>query len=1299
MGVVASGDRAGERVAERFTIERFAGSGGMGAVYRAIDLDGRPVALKVLAHEGDDAAARFAREAEVLSAISHSAIVGYVAHGTWGSGEAYLAMEWIDGEDLAARLAGGTLAPKDTLTVARRIAAALAELHKSGIIHRDVKPSNVFLRGGELASPVLLDLGIARHQGLAALTRTGSALGTPQYMAPEQISDATSVGPATDVYALGSVIFECLAGRPVFLGESAVAVLAKVLMEAPPALAAVCPGVSGALSDLVGRMLDKDPRRRPADGTEAARALERIDDAGATALDATVAAAPGGGFLTTGAQRLVSVVIAEDATAEAVKTLRPEELRAESNALGELVTGHGAELAMLGPHQFLLTVPPSGVATDQAARAARAALALSHARPAFRVALAMGLARDGGAPVGEAIDRAVALLTGARPGRVLVDETAAGLLGVAFDIRTEQRRRELVGERDSGERPRLLLGRETPCVGRDRELGVLDGLIAEVCDEEVARAALVTGPPGAGKSRLRYEFVHRLARRDPPALVWIARTDPMRAGSPLDSIAQLVRAATDADPDDLDAARQRLRDAATNDEAAAFLGELCAVPFDDADLPRLAAARRDARLMGDQMLAAWLALLRSASDKAPLVLVLEDLQWADAQTIRYVDVALRELSSARLMVLALARPEVHETFRGAWSERHVQEIRLGPLSKRAAERLARSVLGDVDAATIEQILRHAEGNALYLEETIRAAASSGLEAAPSSVLAMMQARLSAMDAGARRVIAVASLLGEAFHAHDVEHLAGAAGAPGALLQSLVNGEVLVRQGQGDHGDAIYAFRHALVREAAYGLIAPDERQRGHALAARWLEERGERDYLLLAEHYQRGACVEDAARCQAHAAAQAYLKNDFDGALVRSARAIADATTSDVLRDARTARGRALACLGRWAEAQAELEQALALTDDREQRIQLLGALWFVGIFRQDPVLLERTGDEALALARELGREELVAEGTCALSVAEHAKGNTQRAAALFREGSAHARDRASLVVGLSTIVLYHAGAYEEIIRWAKRMHALAERAGDWSTAVVLSGNAGMGLAGLGRYGEADAQFSAACELARKSGLTTLFARTLSLSAGYSIDAFDYEAGEARAREACEAGQALEFSTPRVSSTLDLAFLAARRGDPARGRAIADSVADAVRKGSGFHGWLWRCRRALLDAELALAEGDIPAAIELSARATAAGAQFGREKYVVLARLTHARALHAAGRAAEAARELAAARGGADALHDPALELRVALATLDVEKTSGARAAARRAVATVDALFADDAARARFRASREISSV
>ena len=270
--------RPGGIVDGRFVLGRVLGRGRMGTVYEARDqATSGWVAVKVLENERDAATARFAREAAAQESLLHENIVRHVTHGTTAGGVPYLVMERIDGEDLGARLERGPLAVADALGVARGVAAGLAAAHARGIIHRDVKPANVLLPGGDVHAPKLTDFGVARVLGAATtLTRTGHIVGTPAYMAPEQAEGGAEVDAPVDVFALGSVLYHCLAGRPPFEGADVRVVLAKILFAEAPPLHSVRDDVPAAVEALVVEMMAKNPTRRPPSGADVRARLDRI---------------------------------------------------------------------------------------------------------------------------------------------------------------------------------------------------------------------------------------------------------------------------------------------------------------------------------------------------------------------------------------------------------------------------------------------------------------------------------------------------------------------------------------------------------------------------------------------------------------------------------------------------------------------------------------------------------------------------------------------------------------------------------------------------------------------------------------------------------------------------------------------------------------------------------------------------------------------------------------------------------------------------------------------------------------
>lgn len=271
--------RTGSLVAGRYQIERQAGAGGMGAVYRALDTETATiVAVKILRTDvlyGRDDVQRFARESSLLAELLHPGIVRYLGHGVTADNARYLVMEWLEGKSLSQRLQSEELSIAESVDVARQAAEALGAAHGRGVIHRDVKPSNMMFVGGETGRFKLIDFGIARRLDATSVTRTGTIVGSPGYMAPEQVRGTSPVGPAVDVFALGCVLYECLTGRRAFSGLP-LALLTRILCFDPPPVAQLCPEVPQALSWLVMRMLAKHSGARPQDGAEVAAALAAL---------------------------------------------------------------------------------------------------------------------------------------------------------------------------------------------------------------------------------------------------------------------------------------------------------------------------------------------------------------------------------------------------------------------------------------------------------------------------------------------------------------------------------------------------------------------------------------------------------------------------------------------------------------------------------------------------------------------------------------------------------------------------------------------------------------------------------------------------------------------------------------------------------------------------------------------------------------------------------------------------------------------------------------------------------------
>jgi len=895
--------RAGEVFDERFELVRRVGSGGMGTVWRALDrTTGDIVALKVLRDPTGDGAARFIKEACILATFEHPHVVRHVAHGIAASGEPYLAMEYLEGESLLAVLERGPLDLEQCLILCRNVASAMGAAHAQRIIHRDIKPSNLFLVQGSVERVKIVDFGIARSGGATGgLTHTGSILGTPGYMSPEQARGDKDTSARSDVFALGCVLFECLSGQSPFHAAHPMALLAKLLLEEPPRLTDLRPEVPEAIAALCSRMLAKDPSLRPENGAAVLALLNN--------LDAQAKKYSGSGehpkIAITGTERRLVSIVAVASTADRDE---PEVLLA---AVRRVALPLGARVVELSSGAVVAVLLAEGSIVDQAASGARCALWVKLAAPHAAVVLVTGRGESTSRlPVGEALERAAALLDevltdGLREGAVWIDENTRGLLDARFEVNDVNGRISLRSERQAAHESRTLLGKPSPFVGREREMRNICELVDDSIEERNPCAVLVTSPPGMGKSRLRQEVVRAITDRYPNVACMIARPEAfgsgsahsllsgalrdilqIRAGEPIEVQRGKIEVLTAVLPNDSE--RRTMME---------FIGELAGAPFPDENSPRLRAARQSPQLMADQISAAYCALTAAVAAIRPVLIVLEDLHWGDASSLKVISTLLRDVKDLPIVVLAFARPEVHDVFPKFLAGRNIEEIRLKPLSRRAAAELVAGMLGGlVDGDRINELVERSEGNAFFLEELIRAVADQRSDALPATVLGMVEARLSALTPEARKLLRAASIFGDVFWQNGVAELVGENESVASRLADLCTRELIARRSNSRFaGQDEYTFRHALLREGAYAMLPDHDRFLGHRLVALWLKNAGEPDARVLAEHFQRGRDLENAAIHYLRAGSQSFDRDDLSGALHCAERGIACGATGHLL--------------------------------------------------------------------------------------------------------------------------------------------------------------------------------------------------------------------------------------------------------------------------------------------------------------------------------------------------------------------------------------------------------------------
>jgi hypothetical protein len=1245
----------GQLVANRYRIERLAAHGGMGTVFRARDeLSNACVALKVVAREGTDAA-RFAQEACVLAELRHPAIVRYLAHGQMTPALNFLAMEWLEGEDLSRRLARAGLGVKGSLAILRRISEGLAVAHARGLVHRDIKPGNILLEGDLPTQATLIDFGIARRRPshrttlAAPLTGAGVVLGTVGYMSPEQATGDPSLDARSDVFALGCVLFECLTGEPAFSGIQVMAVLAKVLREQAPRMRDLRPELDPALDDLVARMLSKDRESRPADAAAVVAELAKLGNVDGGAPEAVARRAAG---LSGGEQRPVSVMLA----------LVP----GEATQVAALVERHGGELARLANGALLVTLAGRGSTGEQIVTASACALALRDAFPAARIGLSTGWAPTSGGPPGPLIDQAASLLSDSRSPGVRVDEVTAGLLGAGFVLRPDGSAIELVGRRVEIDVPRMLLGKVTPCVGRDKELDWLDGTLRECVLESVARAVVVTGQVGQGKSRLVHELLLRIGRRGDDVRVLSARGDPVAPGSALMLARQLVRHAARA--------REGVPEAEQRAELAShvlsvcepteagwivdFLGELLGLaPLDGLPSDRFRVAQNDPRVMGEWLRRAFATWLGSLCAERPLLVVVDDLQWGDEPSVSFLVEALRTLGSRPLMVLALGRPELADAFPAVWGSVEKVEIALSRLAPRAAERLARIALGDrAESISVARIVERADGNPYYLEELIRRVADGAADTLPDTVLALAHSRIERLEPDARRVVRAASVFGHVFWQGGVVALLGALRGNRDVdrwLRLLVEAEIFEPSpGSRFDGEVELAFRSGLLRDAAYATLTGPDRAKGHRLAGEWLEGAGEKDALSLGEHFDRGGDRARALSWIARAAQTALKGGGFEAAILLCGRASALGPEGEARGRVLQTEGLALAMRGNLPLGAQRLEAAMSCFEPGSPRwFACVASLLLTGTFLGDPQitgpLLQIVLDPSVAP---------VATGpygvsTYAASVGLAMIGHLDVACGLLRRAEGLVTDPASadpvfmIALGLTRAALGIArGELGAAVRNLAAARIAAERTGDASGRLLVALHESAAFA---EAGDEERTKRAAEDLSRLAG--QLGASSFADWGALSL---------AQVRLSCGRGCDLVSTLQGLAARLDPMFVAFARGMLSQALLAADDLAGAetaataaVEGAPMFPG----VRAAALGtlALVALRRGQAGEALSLAQRGLDASARVGSPRDVSILLLARAEALTASGRVADGASALGEARDRllriAGSFDDPAL--------------------------------------------------
>lgn len=873
----------------------------MGVVYRAFDETLlRPLAIKhLLSRANPTASLRFRREAQAAAKLNHPAIVHIYEIIQTPEGD-WIVMELVEGETLERRVREGKVSLPEGYRLCREVAEGLAEAHAHGILHRDLKTSNVMVTASGRAK--ILDFGLAKFLddvNDVAISQTGIILGTCYAMSPEQVQ-GFELDARSDLFSLGTLIYEVLTRVSPFRAATASETLARVcgFRQTPPCQ--LRPEVPRDLSDLVDRLLSKDIQGRPRTAEEVVRFLKRIesrypevepeeplstftalseettlvDGVRPPSLPSTMPATPPP-LSPRSERRQITLVCCDLSEGQghsgsssrlAVDPELLHELMPQLRLLANQVAGrHGGHVESILGRRVLMCFGYPQVHEDPARRAVRAALELVrevedgfHKMDASFRSLRAGIHtgpavvavdQSGAEPMtlGATLDEAAEVLSLAQPGQVVVSATTwplikKGILAEALEGPSRAYRVLDVPESSEPSGVHLL-----PLMGRENELEILASRWAMARDG-AGQVVLISGEAGIGKSRLVLALRERLGADSDN---WLScHGSPYIQNSPLQPWLHLLRQQIMTGGDSaLESLERLLRDNSLLDRLPLFAA-LLELPL--GSLPYVPALSPDQQR--EQTLEALVALVLALAERQPLIFMIEDLHWLDPSTLSWLDRLIGQVSSVPLLLLVTVRLQAMDSLWGPQS--HITYVTLGPLGSAAAEMLVDRIANErsLPPHVRQQIVSRTDGVPLFLEEMTKAVIETqgdgGSVELPATLRDSLTARLDRLGS-AKSVAQRASVIGRVFP-FDLLAAISVEGAADLQkeLRRLIQAELLHRRGTG--AKATYLFKHALVRDAAYESLLKRERQQFHRAIAEALErssDTAETQPEVLAHHY------------------------------------------------------------------------------------------------------------------------------------------------------------------------------------------------------------------------------------------------------------------------------------------------------------------------------------------------------------------------------------------------------------------------------------------------------------------
>lgn len=869
--------------------------------------------------------------------------------------------------------------------------------------------------------------------------------------------------------------------------------------------------------------------------------------------------------------------------------------------------------------------------------------------------------------------------------------------------------------------PQLAVPAAVEFVGRERELQTMN----EVWERAKAgrpQLLFVAGEPGIGKTRLSLEFAGARSVEGATVLMGCSDEETLVPYQPfVESLTWYVRS---CDGSDL---RAQLSAAGGGAELGALIPELRRrIP----DLVNQAAMSPEAQRY--RLFEGVSALLATVSRQAPMLIVFDDLHWADKTTLLLLRHVMRSAGAARFVIVATYRESelgrshpLADMLIALRGEHNVTRLSLRGLDTATIGGLVAGMFGRAAPPQLARFVAEStEGNPFFATEMLRHLKETdavsrlagpegrGMELSrlglPEGVKEVVGRRLSRLSEACNRVLSVAAAMGREFDVDLLQQVAGV--GEDELIESLEHASraQLVREGQGATGR--FAFTHALIRETLYGELSSPRRVKLHSRLAEAIERitrdgSGESRLAELAYHFTQAASagfIDKAVEYATRAGDQASEALAHEEAIRLFAMALhslelkpAGPEIERLRVELHARRARSFDALGEWTMESRELDTALRHLDPEqgERRCELMLALARSLFLLFDIRPVEQWATEAMQLAERLNRPDLRAHALAWLARCQQAKGNLDAAIALDRQTLALAPGVTTATHMLGPLSLYLAGRSSEALALASDGAQTARTARDATLIMYSLPHLGLSLMGAGRYAESAAVFQEARTFGRKYGAMSMLARATAMNAGLHLTVFDYEGAAALRAEAQELARSAGFAPPLISANIDALLAFARCHDPGPAQALLEQTVAGATATGGWHQWLWQLRLTQTRAELALARNAVEEAIATATEAIEMSQAKRRPKYEALGFVTRARARHAAGRTHAAIADARQAVETANAIADPALLLVALDALIELDGSDELQGQARAVSDRMERALPDDLMRAQFRAS------